>query len=67
MAVYIPIEERDIFHLRIVLDSYLSDLRMEISATDRPEYRQMLRTREEALIRTLAQLTPREEPAPLNA
>lgn len=67
MAVYIPIEEEDVFHLRIVLDSYLSDLRMEISSTERREYRQMLRTREAALMRTLARLAPVEEQTPLNA
>lgn len=67
MAVYIPIEEEDVFHLRIVLDSYLSDLRMEISSTERREYRQMLREREEALIRTLGRLAPVEEQMHLDA
>lgn len=67
MPLYIPIEEEDIFHLRIVLDSYLSDLRMEISSTDRVEYRRMLRNREAALERTLSRLAPAEEQTPLNA
>lgn len=67
MPLYIPIEEEDVFHLRIVLDSYLSDLRMEISSTERPEFRQLLRAREKALNRTLERLAPVEEQSPLNA
>ncbi|MCP4203234.1 MAG: hypothetical protein GY769_15025 [bacterium] len=36
-----------------VLDSYLSDLRMEISDTDRLEFREMLKERKAVLVRVL--------------
>ena len=37
-----------------VLESYLSDLRMEIADTDRLEYREMLRERKELVQKVLA-------------
>jgi hypothetical protein len=47
-------EERD--ELVNVLRSSLSDLRMEISATDGMEYRDALKVRKELLIKVLAEL-----------
>ena len=48
--------EREI--LADVLDSYLSDLRMEISHTDRLEFREMLKERKAVLMRVLKVLRP---------
>lgn len=67
MPLYLPIDEADAFHLRVVLESYISDLRMEISSTDRQEYREMLREREDALRRTLAFLEQSDASPSLNA
>ncbi len=36
-----------------VVDSYLSDLRMEIADTDRLEFREMLKERKAVLVRVL--------------
>ena len=47
-------EERD--ELVSVLRSSLSDLRMEISATDGVEYRDALKVRKELLVKVLAEL-----------
>jgi hypothetical protein len=47
-------EERD--ELVNVLHSSLSDLRMEISATDGVEYKDALKVRKELLIKVLAEL-----------
>jgi hypothetical protein len=41
-----------------VLESYLSDLRMEIANTDSYDFRQMLKQREDVLKRAIAQLRP---------
>lgn len=43
--------------LRDVLESYVSDLRMEISNTDSMEFREGLKSREEFLKKILQQLT----------
>lgn len=48
--------------LESALDSYLSDLRMEISDTDAYDFRDMLKQRRDALNRILEQLR-RPEPA----
>ena len=42
-------EERAI--LKTVLESYLSDLRMEIADTDRQDFREMLKERKAVLIK----------------
>lgn len=39
-----------------VLESYLSDLRMEIAHTDRLEFREMLRRRKALLMKVLSSL-----------
>ena len=49
-------DEREI--LANVLDSYLSDLRMEIAHTDRLEFRDMLKERKAVLMRVLEVLRP---------
>jgi hypothetical protein len=43
-------------HLRFILDSYLSDLRMEIADTERYEFREALKRREEFIRKLLAKL-----------
>ncbi len=52
-------EERDV--LRTVLESYLSDLRMEIADTDSKDFRTGLKQRKEVLQRVLAALTDATE------
>ncbi len=42
--------------LKTVLESYLSDLRMEIADTDRMEFRDMLKERKAVLIKVLEAL-----------
>ncbi|MDH3497181.1 MAG: hypothetical protein OER21_10480 [Gemmatimonadota bacterium] len=42
--------------LRHVLESYLSDLRMEIADTDRQEFRDMLKGRKAVIQKVLASL-----------
>lgn len=39
--------------LRQVLDSYLSDLRMEIADTDRQDFREMLKERKGVILKVL--------------
>ncbi|MEX0704068.1 MAG: hypothetical protein WD069_18350 [Planctomycetales bacterium] len=48
--------------LREVLESFLSDLRMEIANTDSMDFREMLKVREEFLKKLLVQLAA--PPAP---
>ena len=47
-------EEVEVLH--IVIDSYLSDLRMEIADTDRKDFRDMLKHRKQVLIKVLDEL-----------
>lgn len=47
-------EEQSI--LKMVLESYLSDLRMEIADTDRMEFRDMLKERKAVLIKVIEAL-----------
>jgi hypothetical protein len=42
--------------LRVILENYLSDLRMEIVDTDSPEYREMLKKRRHFVGRLVGQL-----------
>lgn len=51
MQVDLTGEEREI--LRTVLESYLSDLRMEISNTDSKDFREMLKQRKEVVRKVL--------------
>ena len=44
--------------LKTVLESYLSDLRMEIADTDRMAFRDMLKERKAVLIKVLGALAP---------
>jgi hypothetical protein len=48
-----PEERHD---LRFILASYLSDLRMEIADTDRPDFRESLKRREEFIKKLLTKL-----------
>ena len=50
-------DERQI--LKEVLESYLSDLRMEIADTDRMDFREMLKERKEVILKAVRSL---EEP-----
>ncbi len=54
--VRIELSEADVTTLKDVLDSYLSDLRMEIADTDRMEFREGLKDRKKALESLLARL-----------
>ncbi|MEX2142939.1 MAG: hypothetical protein WD894_27025 [Pirellulales bacterium] len=56
----ITLTSEETVELRQVLDSYVSDLRMEISNTDQMDFREGLKSREEFLKKLLRQL---EEPA----
>lgn len=47
-------DERDI--LVAVLENYLSDLRMEISNTDRLDFREMLRERKAVIVKVVEAL-----------
>lgn len=51
MQVDLTGEEREI--LQTVLESYLSDLRMEISNTDSKDFREMLKQRKEVVRKVL--------------
>ncbi len=51
-------EEKQV--LRDVLDGYLSDLSMEIADTDRLDYRNLLRSRKEVIVKTLKALQETE-------
>lgn len=46
--------------LHTVIDSYLSDLRMEIADTDRKDFREMLKQRKQVLIKVLDSLSRSE-------
>ena len=54
IQVVLSEEERDI--LGEILESDLSDLRMEIASTDRMDFREMLKTRKEVLKKVLQAL-----------
>lgn len=51
MQVDLSGEEREI--LRTVLESYLSDLRMEIADTDSKDFREMLKQRKDVVRKVL--------------
>ena len=51
-------EEKQV--LRDVLDGYLSDLSMEIADTDQLDYRNLLRSRKEVIVKTLKALQETE-------
>lgn len=58
--VSIDITEDEAKVLHTVIDSYLSDLRMEIADTDRKDFRDMLKQRKQVLIKVLGELSSTE-------
>jgi hypothetical protein len=56
MTTMLQLNADDVEHLRFILDSYLSDLRMEIADTERHEFREMLKRREGFIKKHLAVL-----------
>jgi hypothetical protein len=52
----LELTSEDVDHLRFILGSYLSDLRMEIVDTEQHEFREMLKRREEFIKRLLDRL-----------
>lgn len=58
--IHIELNDEDAGVLTAVLESYLSDLRMEIADTDRLAFREMLKDRKAALHRILKSLRDRQ-------
>jgi hypothetical protein len=56
--VQIELSEPDAGALRAALESYLSDLRMEIANTDRMDFRESLKSTKAALERVVDALEP---------
>ncbi len=54
--IELDLTEEETSILKMVLESYLSDLRMEISHTDRQEFRDMLKERKAVLIKVIETL-----------
>ena len=54
--VRMELNEEESEVLRLVLEDYLSELRMEIAHTDSMDFREALKEREELLKRLIAQL-----------
>lgn len=54
--VHLELEPTDAEVLRLVLESYLSDLRMEIADTDSMEFREKLKTRKAVLRRIVGMI-----------
>lgn len=54
----LELSSEEAYVLRDTLESYLSDLRMEIADTDRQEYREQLKHRKQILERIAGVLTP---------
>ncbi len=54
--IQLDLNQQDTEVLADVLENYLSDLRMEISATDLHDYREGLKSRKEVLVRVLDEL-----------
>ena len=52
--VHLHLEPTDAEVLRMVLESYLSDLRMEIADTDSMDFRDQLKARKEVLRKVVA-------------
>ena len=55
--INLELTENEAEVLHIVLDNYLSDLRMEIADTDRKDFRDMLKHRKQVLIKVLDELS----------
>ncbi len=54
--IQLDLNQQDIEVLVDTLEGYLSNLRMEISATDLQDYREGLKSRKEVLIKVLGEL-----------
>lgn len=52
----IELNPKEIEMLQVILESYLSDLRMEIANTDSMEFREKLKEREKFINKLLGQL-----------
>ena len=55
--VELDLNEEEQKTLKDVLDNYLSDLRQEISATDLHDFKEMLKSRKEVVVKVLNALT----------
>ncbi len=56
MTTTLALNADGVGHLRFILNSYLSDLRMEIADTEQHEFRETLKRREEFIKKLLATL-----------
>ena len=56
MTTTLQLDADDVGHLQFILNSYLSDLRMEIADTEQHEFRETLKRREEFIKKLLATL-----------
>ncbi|MDX1624861.1 MAG: hypothetical protein R3199_12880 [Gemmatimonadota bacterium] len=56
MTIRLDLSDQEQEILVTVLDSYLSDLRMEIANTDKKDYREMLKERKAVIRKTLEAL-----------
>ena len=54
--IQLDLNQKDTEVLADVLENYLSDLRMEISATDLQDYREGLKPRKDVLVKVLDEL-----------
>jgi len=61
--IQLDLEPREVELLREILDTALSDFRMEIADTDSLDYRQKLKDRKQVLIKVLENLKPAESPS----
>lgn len=53
---HLELNQQDVEVLEDVLESYLSDLRMEIADTDLKDFREGLKTKKEVLVKILDEL-----------
>jgi len=58
--VHLDLNENETAVVRQMIERYLSDLRMEITDTDRQDYREMLKERKRVLERVLGELGPEQ-------
>ena len=56
MTTTLQLDADDVGHLQFILNSYLSDLRMEIADTEQHEFRETLKRGEEFIKKLLATL-----------
>ncbi len=60
--IELDLDEEEASILKMVLESYLSDLRMEIADTDSYDFRQMLKQRKAVLIKVIESLAKQASP-----